>query len=57
MVEKHPKDGRKPQVVYDVKMPAYVYRDERGKSVTLDVVRPKQSEFKLDCLSNLPVGG
>lgn len=53
MVEKQPKDAGKPRVVYDIKMPAYGYRDERGEARTIDVSAPKASGLKLDCLANL----
>lgn len=55
MVKKHQQDARKPKVVYDVKMPAYGYRDEKGQSRTIDIVRPKPADLKLDCLANLPI--
>lgn len=53
MVEKQPKDAGKPRVVYDIKMPAYGYRDERGEARTVDVSAPKAAGLKLDCLANL----
>lgn len=44
---------RKPSVVYDLKMPVYGYRDDRGQARTVDAERPRVEGFKLDCLANL----
>lgn len=46
---------QKPSVVYDLKMPSYGYRDDRGQSRTVDIERPKAGGFKLNCLANLAV--
>lgn len=46
---------QKPSVVYDLKMPAYGYRDARGQSRTVDIERPKAGGLKLNCLANLVV--
>lgn len=55
-MDKEPQDtARKPSVVYDLKMPAYGYRDDRGQTRTVDVDRPKENGFKLNCLANLTV--
>jgi hypothetical protein len=53
MVKKTQEAPRKPSVVYDLKMPAYGYRDDRGQSRTVDVDGPKVGELKLTCLANL----
>lgn len=57
MVDKPNSKAPKPRVVYDVKMPAYGYRDDKGQSRTVDVVPMKAAAPKLDCLANLPLGG
>jgi hypothetical protein len=44
---------RKPSVVYDIKMPVYVYRDDPALSKTVDAGQPKSDNFKLNCLANL----
>ncbi len=46
---------RKPSVVYDLKMPTYGYRDDRGQARTLDIDRPKTEGPKLNFLSNISV--
>jgi len=48
--------ARKPSVVFDLKMPSFLYRDDRGEAKTVGVDRPKQGDFKVDCLANLSVG-
>ena len=55
MDKKAQEDHRKPSVVYDLKMPTYGYRDERGQSRTVDVDGPKSRGPKLNCLANLSV--
>lgn len=52
METKAPATNREPSVVYDVRMPSYHYRDDRGESRTVGVERPKADSFKLDCLAN-----
>lgn len=53
MDSKGPAKPREPSVVYDMRMPNYRYRDDRGESRTVGVDRPKSEGFKLDCLANL----
>ena len=55
MVKKGQEAPRKPSVVYDLKMPVYGYRDDRGQARTIDMDRPKAEGLKLNCLSNLPL--
>lgn len=44
--------ARKPSVVFDLKMPSFAYRDDRGEAKTVGADRPKQGDFKVDCLAN-----
>ena len=48
-----PKSPRKPSVVYDLRMPGYRYRDDRGEAKTVGVERPKDVAVKFDSLGNL----
>ena len=56
MESKDQKAGRKPSVVYDLSMPSYRYRDDRGEARTVGADRPKSEGFKMDCLANLTFG-
>lgn len=53
MDSKGPAKPHAPSVVYDLRMPNYRYRDDRGEARTVGVERPKSDGFKHDCLANL----
>lgn len=48
--------ARRPSVVFDLKMPDFRYRDDRGEAKTVGVERRSSDDFKIDCLANLAIG-
>jgi len=54
---KTPSLSPKPKVVFDPKMPRYDYRQEDGKSLSVDRKRGENLKAPLGCLANLKAGG
>lgn len=46
-------NGKRPRVVFDVKMPSYGYRNGEEHSLSVDRKRETTLKLPTDCLSNL----
>lgn len=47
------KNVKKPNVVYDIRMPEYNFRDDSGKTTTIDMNRRETAKPKIGSLGNL----
>lgn len=54
-IGKVPASTKRPKVVFDVKMPAYEYRQGEDKSMSVDRKRGAPAKPAIDCLANLGV--